>query len=273
MLDFKFLNNIDLNKFKIKNKKVGKTPYNHHGRICIRHIKKGKPVIQRICDITQDILDIPGFVVKKFIDKFNFKEYALIYYINGYISYILDVAKLPIDYLIYKSSYSTNRVTLGTRYALKAYPTGCLVSNIEFSPHNKNKLCTSSGLYAKIIKHTKFNYTILQLAKKQKVNKVLKYKYLYIHSKSKATFGIVKLKRKMGVHFKAGDALRIYRRRPRVRGVAMNPVDHPHGGGEGKSSGGRPSSTPWGIYCKGYKTSNKRDRVSYKRRLRYLFTS
>lgn len=71
---------------------------------------------------------------------------------------------------------------------------------------------------------------------------------------------------------KAGDTINIKKRRPRVRGVAMNPIDHPHGGGEGKTSGGRPSSTPWGIYCKGYKTSNKRIRKKKERKLKKLFS-
>lgn len=164
---FHFLKYIKTNYFTIKNK-CNKTPYNYSGKICIRHKKKDHPKAIRIFNNNILIQEIPGFVIKKLKDKFNLKEYALIYYLNGFISYILNIAKLPINFLIFNSKKYTNSVNLASSYPLKSYPTGCLVSNIEFKPFQGAKLCTSNGLFAKIIKHTSLNYTILQLAKKKK---------------------------------------------------------------------------------------------------------
>lgn len=265
-----FLKYIKYNNFIIKNK-CKKTPYNYSGKICIRHIKKNFPKNIRIYNNTTLITELPGFVIKKIKDMFNFKEYALIYYLNGFITYILNIAKLPVNFLVFNSLKYNNKVNLASSYPLKKYPSGCLVSNIEFKPFQGAKLCTSNGLFAKIIKHTTLNYTILQLAKKKKINKKFKYKYLYIHSNCFANFGIINSRNKIKILNKAGDSINIKKRKPRVRGVAMNPIDHPHGGGEGKTSGGRPSSTPWGIYCKGYKTLNKKIRKQKERKLRKYF--
>lgn len=268
---FHFLNKINYKIFFIKNKR-SRTPYNYSGKICIRHMKKTYPKKIRLFNKYQIIQDIPGFVVQKFNDYFLNKEYALIYFLNGFIHYILNIEKLPINYLIYNNSKSLKNVSLGSSFFLKKYPIGSLISNIEFIPNQGQKLCTSSGLYAKIIKHTVSNYTIIQLARKKKIKDKFIYKYLYLHSHCLANFGIVIGQKKKKNLIKAGDTLNIRKRRPKVRGVAMNPVDHPHGGGEGKTSGGRPSSTPWGIYCKGYKTSNKRERTIRKNKLRKLFS-
>jgi large subunit ribosomal protein L2 len=138
----------------------------------------------------------------------------------------------------------------GNAMALKDMPAGTTVHNIEMRPGGGGKLCRAAGTSATLVKKGADGYAVVRLASGEQ---------RLLREECVATVGSVGNKehqnRKLG---KAGIS-RHLGRRPHVRGVAMNPVDHPHGGGEGKTSGGRPSVTPWGRPTKGYRTrKNKR---------------
>ena len=137
----------------------------------------------------------------------------------------------------------------GNALALRDIPIGTLIHNIEMRPGGGGKLVRAAGTSATLVKKGDDGYATVRLASGET---------RLLRSDCAATVGVVGNKehhnRKIG---KAGIA-RHMGRRPSVRGVAMNPVDHPHGGGEGKSSGGRPSVTPWARPTKGYRTRNNK---------------
>lgn len=147
-------------------------------------------------------------------------------------------------------------IFVGSAMPMRDMPAGTVVHNVEMRPGGGGQLCRAAGTSATLIKKGDDGYVVVRLASGE---------LRRLREECGATVGVVGNKehhnRKLG---KAGIS-RYLGRRPHVRGVAMNPVDHPHGGGEGKTSGGRPSVTPWGRPTKGYRTrKNKRtdkDRV------------
>jgi len=135
---------------------------------------------------------------------------------------------------------------IGNRFYLKDLPLGVFVHNICFS-HEKGGIARSAGCGAQIVAKDKNNCR-LRLNSGQ---------YCLFPSKTEATLGLVSNSSFKLVNLGKAGRSRWLNKRPSVRGVAMNPIDHPHGGGEGKSSGGRPSVTPWGKVAKGQSTRKK----------------
>jgi large subunit ribosomal protein L2 len=139
-------------------------------------------------------------------------------------------------------------------------PVGVEVSNVELKPGFGGQVCRAAGTFAVLVKKDPVTQTV-----------ILKLKsgwFLRVSEKCLATLGMVSnIQHKFFVKRKAGF-VRNFGRRPVVRGVAMNPIDHPHGGGEGKASGGKTPKTPWGLGTKGRKTVSKRTR---KRKAFYRF--
>ena len=165
---------------------------------------------------------------------------------TGQLDYILALKNiLPGD--IIKSS---NRVVNGGRYYLKDLPSNYIINNIEFAPKQGGKISRASGTFCKIL-NKDYSKGLVKL-------KMPSLEERLVNMNCMCTAGIInnnfahlkKLK-------KAGNS-RWLGKRPKVRGVAMNPIDHPHGGGEGKTSGGRPSVTPWGHITIGKVTRSKR---------------
>ena len=148
---------------------------------------------------------------------------------------------------------------LGNALPLRNIPVGTLVHNVELMPGKGGKIARSAGTSAQVIKTGATGYATLRLASNE---------VRMVPVAARATIGTVSNSlHKNVIHGKAGIS-RLRGRRPSVRGVAMNPVDHPHGGGQGKTSGGRPSSSPWGVYTKGVRTRNNRagDKLRVQRR-------
>lgn len=166
--------------------------------------------------------------------------------ISGKLDYILSIKDVFPGEIIDKKKNIIN----GGRYLLKNLPPNYLINNIEFKPKKGGQISRSSGTFCKILQKD-FSRSLIRI-------KMPSLEERYININCKGTIGSVfnnfihikKLK-------KAGNS-RWLGRRPKVRGVAMNPVDHPHGGGEGKTSGGRLSVTPWGRLTKGKTTRSKR---------------
>ncbi len=235
-----------LNKIKglIFNKK-NKAGRNHYGRITVRRRGGGHKRLYR--KINFNFLSTNYQVLSHEYDPNRNSKISVIKCLNsGKISYILAVKDLkPGDIIDSKKS-----IVNGGRYYLKDLPPNYLINNIEFKPKKGGQISRSSGMFCKILQkdHEKALVKI----------KLPSLEERFININCKATVGsinnnffhIKKLR-------KAGNS-RWLGKRPKVRGVAMNPVDHPHGGGEGKTSGGRPSVTPWGHITIGKVTRSKR---------------
>ncbi len=231
---------------------------NNKGRITVRHQGGGHKQRYRIIDFKRDKDGIPGVVERLEYDPNRSAHIALIKYADGERRYILAPKGIREGAPIVSGEDAP--IKTGNALPLRSIPVGTQVHNVEMKPGKGGQLIRSAGGAA-------------QLAAREGVYATLRLRsgeMRKIHVDCRATIGEVghgeHNLRKLG---KAG-AKRWRGVRPTVRGVAMNPVDHPHGGGEGRSSGGRHPCTPWGVPTKGYKTrSNKRtDNMIVRRRKR-----
>ena len=218
---------------------------NNAGRITIRRRGGGHKRRYRIIDFKRNKFNIPGSVATVEYDPNRSAFISLIHYVDGEKRYILSPDKLRIgDKVI---SGENVPLKIANSLPLKNIPAGINVHNIELFPGKGGQMARSAGSYAQIMAHDN-NMCTLKLPSGE-VRMVL--------SDCMATIGQVGNRtHELIISGKAGRT-RWLGRRPKVRGVAMNPVDHPMGGGEGKSSGGRHPSSPWGKPTKGYKTRKK----------------
>ncbi|MBT6324438.1 MAG: 50S ribosomal protein L2 [Bdellovibrionales bacterium] len=246
---------VDLPKslLSAKNRTAGR---NNHGRITSRRRGGGAKKRYRIIDFKRSKLDIPASVQAIVYDPNRTCNIALLAYKDGYKNYILAPLGLSVGDQIVSSADADIKV--GNSKMLKDIPIGTLVHNIELYPYAGGQLARSAGSYAQVM--AKEGDSVLLRLPSGELRKV--------KLECRATIGQVgNLDHEKRVIGKAGNA-RHLGRRPKVRGVAMNPVDHPHGGGEGRTSGGRHPVSPWGTPTKGFKTrKNKRtDKFIVKRR-------
>lgn len=220
---------------------------NAHGRITTRH-KGGKVKRKyRIIDFKRNKLDIPAKVHSLQYDPNRNCNIALLFYVDGVKTYILAPLGLNVGDTVISSENAD--IKAGNSKELKDIPIGTLVHNVELYPRSGGQMARSAGSYAQLMAK-EHGEALLRLPsgelRKVKIN-------------CRATIGQVgNLEFEQMVIGKAGKN-RYKGIRPTVRGVVMNPVDHPHGGGEGRTSGGRHPVTPWGQPTRGYKTrKNKR---------------
>ena len=218
---------------------------NNHGRITSRHRGGGHRRRYRIIDFKRNKFEVPGKVATIEYDPNRSAYIALIHYADGEKRYILAPFSLKVDDTILASK--TAPLKIGNALPLKAIPSGMIVHNIELIHGNGGQLARSAGSSAQIMAH-EGGFTTLKLPSGE---------IRMVRENCWATIGQVGNRaHEQVISGKAGRS-RWFGRRPKVRGVAMNPVDHPMGGGEGKSSGGRHPTTPWGKPTKGYKTRNR----------------
>ena len=219
---------------------------NNNGRITVRHRGGGHRRRYRIIDFKRDKMDIIAKVATIEYDPNRSANIALLHYADGEKRYILAPFGLKVgDQLV---SSSSAELKIGNALCLKNIPTGLIVHNVEMHPGKGAQLVRSAGTGAQIMSHDDGGFTSIKLPSGE---------VRLINSDCYAVVGEVGNKsHEQIVSGKAGRS-RWLGRRPKVRGVAMNPVDHPMGGGEGKSSGGRHPCTPWGKPTKGYKTRKK----------------
>ena len=219
---------------------------NNNGRITVRHRGGGHRRRYRIIDFKRDKMDIIAKVATIEYDPNRSANIALLHYADGEKRYILAPFGLKVgDQLV---SSSSAELKIGNALCLKNIPTGLIVHNVEMYPGKGAQLVRSAGTGAQIMAHDDDGFTTIKLPSGE---------VRLINSNCYAVVGEVGNKsHEQIVSGKAGRS-RWLGRRPKVRGVAMNPVDHPMGGGEGKSSGGRHPCTPWGKPTKGYKTRKK----------------
>ena len=229
---------------------------NNNGRITTRHVGGGHKQHYRLIDFKRNKDDIAGTVERLEYDPNRSAHIALICYADGERRYIIAPRNLNAGDSIVSGERAPIRV--GNALPMRNIPVGSTVHNIELKPGKGAQIARSAGAYAQIVAR-EGNYVTLRL-RSGETRKVL--------SEGRATIGQVGNSEHMLRSLGKAGATRWRGIRPTVRGVAMNPVDHPHGGGEGRTSGGRHPVSPWGTPTKGKKTrSNKRtDKLIVRRR-------
>ncbi len=230
---------------------------NSRGKITVRRRGGGAKRSYRIVDFKRDKLGVPGKVATIEYDPNRSARIALIHYADGEKRYILHPEKLKVGDRV--EAGPDAEIKVGNALPLSHIPTGTQVHNIEMQPGMGGKIVRSAGLSAQVLaKET--NYTLIRLPSGE-VRRIL--------SRSMATVGEVGNSDNKNVKLGKAGKKRHLGRRPSVRGSAMTPRDHPHGGGEGRSSIGMPGpKTPWGKPALGYKTRRNRrtDNMIVRRR-------
>lgn len=218
---------------------------NHHGHITCRHRGRGHKRFYRLIDFKRDKENIPANVASIEYDPNRSAHIALLNYTDGEKRYILAPQGLKQGDIVSTSDQPPFNV--GCCMRLKAMPLGSFVHNIEMYPGRGGQLVRSAGLSAQLMARSG-GYVTLKMPSGE---------VRMINEDCRATIGVLSnAERLLRVEGKAGR-MRWKGFRPTVRGTAMNPVDHPHGGGEGKHNGYIPQ-TPWAMYTKGFRTRNKR---------------
>jgi len=230
---------------------------NNRGRMTVRHRGGGHRRRYRVVDFKRDKMGVPGKVVSVEYDPNRSARLALIVYQDGDKRYILWPNGLKVGDSIIAGDKAD--IKPGNCLPLKDIPLGTFVHNVEMKIGKGGQLIRSAGTYAQLMAKEK-GYAQIKLPSGE-VRMIL--------DRCRATVGQVGNLEHENISYGKAGRTRHMGFRPRVRGVVMNPVDHPHGGGEGKSSGGRHPVTPWGVPTKGYKTRKKRkqsDKYILKRR-------
>jgi len=219
---------------------------NSQGRITVRARGGGHKRRYRIIDFARDKEGIPARVVTREYDPNRSAWITLLFYADGEKRYILAPVALEIDSTVEAGENAEIRV--GNAMPLARIPLGSIIHNLEFTPGSGGKIARSAGTSAKLIgKEEKTAHVRLPSGEVR-----------IFRTDCRATLGEVSNPDHKNVkHGKAGR-VRHLGRKPKVRGVAMNPVDHPHGGGEGRARVGRPQVSPTGKLAKGGRTRKKR---------------
>ena len=229
---------------------------NNQGRITIWHRGGGHKRRYRLIDFRRRRDDDPATVERLEYDPNRSAFIALIRYTDGTLSYILAPQRLaPGDTVV---SGSRTDIKPGNCMPLRNMPVGSIIHNIELKPGAGGQLARSAGSYAQLLGKDPDRVVIRLVSGEQRL----------VRADCRATVGSVSNPDHQNAKLGKAGRSRWLGRRPHVRGVVMNPVDHPHGGGEGRTSGGRHPVTPWGVSTKGHRTrSNKStDRWIIRRR-------
>ena len=215
------------------------------GRISVRRRGGGHKRSYRVIDFKRDKHGVPGTVKTIEYDPNRSANIALVYYADGDKRYILAPKTLTVGMKILSDANAPLEV--GNALPLKNIPLGVTVHNVELQLGKGGQLVRSAGTGATIVAK-EGDYVTLKLPSGE---------MRMVFGECFATLGTLGNEDLMNISLGKAGRSRWLGKRPKVRGVVMNPVDHPHGGGEGKTSGGRHPVTPWGIPTKGYKTRQK----------------
>jgi len=226
----------------------GKGGRNCTGRVTMRHRGGGHKRRLRIIDFKRDKYDMPANVLTVEYDPNRSARIALVEYQDGEKRYIICPAGLEVGASII--SGDATDIKVGNSTTLRRIPPSTQIHNIELAKGKGGQIVRSAGASAQIMaKEDKYAHIKLPSGEIR-----------LIDIDCYATIGQISNIEHEGISLGKAGRSRWLGRRPKVRGVAMNPIDHPHGGGEGKSSGGRHPCTPWGKPTKGYKTRKKKKR-------------
>jgi large subunit ribosomal protein L2 len=233
-----------------------KSGRNNNGRITMRRRGGGHRKRYRVVDFKRQKFDIAAKVERIEYDPNRSAFIALVKYEDGELAYILAPQRLQVG----DSVISGARVDIkpGNALPMANIPVGTIIHNVELKVGGGGQLARSAGTYVQLIGKDQ-GYAQLRLASGE---------VRLVRAECMATIGAVSNPDKANTKIGKAGRSRWLGNRPAVRGVAMNPVDHPHGGGEGRTSGGRHPVTPWGKPTKGKKTRNnkKTDRLIVRRR-------
>jgi large subunit ribosomal protein L2 len=219
---------------------------NSYGRVTSRFISGGHKQLYRLIDFKRSKRDIPAKVVAIEYDPNRTSRIALICYADGEKSYILAPNGLSAGDAVVSGDNAD--IKPGNALPIRNIPLGTFIHNIEMKPGKGGQIARSAGGYAQLMAK-EGTYANIKLPSNE-VRLILQDCYASVGQLSNTDHENVSVG-------KAGRS-RWLGRAPHVRGTAMNPVDHPHGGGEGKSKGGNHPTSPWGTPTKGYKTRKKR---------------
>lgn len=223
---------------------------NSRGRITTRRRGGGHKRRYRKIDFKRDKLGVPAKVASIEYDPNRSARIALLNYVDGEKRYIIAPLGLKVGDTI-RSGRDSTQIKIGNCLPLERVPLGTVVHNVELTPGKGGQMARSAGTSAQIVaREGKFAHLKLPSGEVR-----------LVPVKCMATIGRVGNPEHENIVIGKAGRNRWKGKRPKVRGVAMNPVDHPHGGGEGRTSGGRHPVTPWGVPTKGYKT-RKRNKYS-----------
>jgi len=226
--------------------KLGNGGRNNTGRITVRFRGGGHKKAYRMVDFKRNKVDVPAVVERLEYDPNRTAFIALIKYHDGEQTYILAPQRLAVGDTVVAGNYVD--VKPGNVMPLGNMPVGTIVHNIEMKIGKGGQIARSAGTYAQIVGRDQ-DYVILRLNSGEQ---------RLVHGRCRGTIGAVSNPDHMNISIGKAGRTRWLGWRPHNRGVVMNPIDHPHGGGEGRTSGGRHPVTPWGKPTKGKKTrSNK----------------
>jgi large subunit ribosomal protein L2 len=229
---------------------------NNHGHITTRHHGGGHRRRYRMVDFKRKKFDVAATVERIEYDPNRTSFIALIKYADGELSYIIAPQRLAVG----DSVVSGERVDIkpGNTLPMRNIPVGTVIHNVELKPGSGGKIARSAGTFVQLVGKDQ-GYALLRLSSGETRR---------VPGDCLATIGAVSNPDQQNVKIGKAGRNRWMGWRPSVRGTAMNPIDHPHGGGEGRTKGGRHPVTPWGKPTKGAKTrhNKKTDRLIIRRR-------
>jgi large subunit ribosomal protein L2 len=219
---------------------------NNTGRITVRFRGGGHKRRYRIIDFKRDKFDVPAKVASVEYDPNRSARIALLHYTDGEKRYILHPDGLKVGATVVSSAGAD--ILPGNCLPLENIPVGTTIHNVELRPGKGGQMARCAGAGIQLVaKEGKFAHLKLPSGEVR-----------VIHRQCRATIGQVGNLDHGNIKLGKAGRKRWLGRRPHNRGVSMNPVDHPHGGGEGRTAGGRHPVTPWGVPTKGYKTRNNK---------------
>jgi large subunit ribosomal protein L2 len=231
--------------------KSGTGGRNNTGRITVRFLGGGHKQAYRKIDFKRRKFDMPATIERLEYDPNRTAFIALLKYQDGELAYILAPQRLAQGDTVVAGEHVD--VKPGNAMPLANIPIGTIVHNIELKIGKGGQMARSAGTYAQIVGRDQ-EYVILRLSSGEQ---------RLVHGRCMATVGAVSNPDHMNISIGKAGRTRWLGRRPHNRGVAMNPIDHPHGGGEGRTSGGRHPVTPWGFPTKGKKTRKNKSTTKF----------
>lgn len=231
---------------------------NNHGRITARRQGGGHKRLYRMIDFKRRKYDVQGIVERIEYDPNRTAFIALINYEDGEQAYILAPQRLGVGDPVIASERAD--IKPGNAMPLSSIPVGTIIHNVELKAGKGGQVARSAGAYAQLVGRD-LGYALLRLMSGEQRK---------VRAECMATVGAVSNPDHGNIKLGKAGRSRWLGKRPSVRGVAMNPVDHPHGGGEGRTSGGRHPVTPWGKPTKGKRTRSNKATDKFIVRSRHL---
>lgn len=227
---------------------------NAYGRITMRHIGGGSPRRYRIIDFKREQRDVPGTVVSIEYDPNRNVRIGLVHYANGAKAYMLMPEGLPVGSKVLAGKEVEAKV--GNCLPIRSIPVGFTLHNVEITPLSGGKFARSAGTSVQLVAKTETHATL----------KMPSGEIRMVHLDCWATVGVLGNADYKNITIGKAGRTRRMGIRPTVRGMAMNPIDHPHGGGEGRSKSGSHPVSPWGKGAKGTRTRKRKNPLIVKRR-------